>query len=79
VLAGVVPEKHKPQMCAQLLCSGRKWVGFVAYEPRIKDERKRLFMRKYEPTEKELADVERHAIKFLDELDEAFSLFVTAA
>lgn len=79
VLAGVIPEQHKPQMCAQLLCTGRKWCGFIAYDPRIKDEKRRLFMRKYEPTEEELLTVEAAAIKFLDELDVMFDQFVSAA
>jgi putative phage-type endonuclease len=79
VIAGVVPERHKPQMCVQLLCSGRRWVGFVAYEPRIRDESKRLFLRKYEPTREELMRVEGAAIRFLDELDNAFDQFVEAA
>lgn len=79
VTAGVVPELYKPQMCVELLCSGRKWCGFIAYDPRIKSERGRLFMRKYEPTVEELARVEAEAIKFLDELDAMFDQFVSAA
>lgn len=79
VMAGVVPEQHKPQMCAQLLCTGKSWCGFIAYDPRIKDERKRLFMRKYEPTAEEMKRVEEHAIRFLDELDALFDQFVCAA
>lgn len=79
VMGGCVPEEHCPQMTAQLLCSGKKWCGFVAYDPRIKDERRRLFMRKYEPSAEYLATVETAAIKFLDELDAAFDQFVSAA
>lgn len=77
VMAGIVPYDHRPQMCAQLLCTGRKWCGFVAYDPRIRDERRRLFLRKYEPTADELAKVESAAIKFLNELDELFDQFVS--
>jgi putative phage-type endonuclease len=79
VMGGEVPEQHKPQMTAQLLCSGKAWCGFIAYDPRIRDERKRLFMRKYAPSAEELAAVEAAAIKFLDELDAMFDQFVTAA
>jgi len=78
VMAGEVPEQHKPQMCAQLLCSGKTWCGFIAYDPRIKDERKRLFLRKYEPTAEELAKVEAAAVEFLAELDAMWDRFVTA-
>ena len=77
VIAGVIPEEHKPQMCAQLLCTGKRWVGFMAYDPRIRDENKRLFMRKYEPTQDELERVEIAAVKFLTDLDEMFDRFVT--
>ncbi len=77
-IAGVVPEEHKPQLLAQLLCSGKKWVGFVAYAPDIKDERRRLFLRRYEPTAEELGKVEAAAIAFLAELDAMFERFVTA-
>lgn len=79
VMAGVVPDEYKPQMAAQLLCSGKAWCGFLAYDPRIRDEGKRLFMRKYEPTPEYMAEVEAAAVKFLDELDAMFDQFVTAA
>jgi predicted phage-related endonuclease len=79
VIAGVVPEEHKPQMTAQLLCAGKSWCGFIAYDPRIKDERKRLFMRRYEPTEQERLAVEAAAVQFLRELDDMFDQFVSAA
>ena len=29
-------------MLAQLACTGRKWVEFVAFDPRIRDENKRM-------------------------------------
>lgn len=78
VMAGVVPPEYRPQMTAQLLCSGKRWCGFIAYDPRIRDERKRLFMRRFEPTQEERDVVEAAAIKFLDELDVAFDTFVSA-
>jgi len=76
VINGVVPEEHRAQMSAQLLCTGRQWCGFVAYDPRIRDERRRLFLRKFEPTVFDLAMVEDAAIKFLEELDAMFERFV---
>lgn len=74
-LAGVVPEEHKWQMLAQIACTGRKWVGFVAYDPRIKDESKRLFLRKYEPQQHEIGAVEEAASGFLRELDALWDAF----
>jgi hypothetical protein len=79
VLDDVVPVEHQPQMAAQLLCSGRMWCGFVAYDPRIKDEKRRLFVKKYAPTPEYLALVEAEAQRFLRDLDALFERFVDAA
>jgi len=78
-MAGVVPEEHKPQMCAQIACSGRAWCEFVAYDPRIKNPAKRLFIRRYEPSAEEVEKVEAAAEAFLAELDRAFESFTQAA
>lgn len=71
LIAGVVPEEHKPQMVAQLLCTDRQWCDFVAFDPRM-PERKRLFIRRFEPTHEERVNVEGHAVQFLKEVDELF-------
>ena len=76
-LAGVVPERHKPQMTAQLLCADKAWCGFLAFDPRIRDPKKQLFMRKYIPTADERAAVLAAAVGFLDELDQMFDRFVS--
>jgi len=78
-LAGGIPEEHVPQMLAQLACTGRKWCGFVAYDPRIKNERHRLFLAKFTPTAEQLAEVETAATTFLRELDDMFERFTTQA
>lgn len=74
VTEGVVPEEHKPQMAAQLLCARRRWVDFVAYDPRVPPQY-RLFIRRFEPTPQYLAQVEQAAIDFLRELDLMFDIF----
>ena len=78
-LAGVVPEEHKPQMLAQLACTGRKWCGFIAYDPRVKDERRRLFLAKYEPAPEEIAAVEDAARQFLDEVHAMWERYIGVA
>lgn len=78
-MAGVVPEEHKPQMCMQLACTGRTWCEFVAFDPRIRDPRKRLFVRRYQPAAEEIAKVEAAAETFLAELDAMFDAFTAAA
>lgn len=77
MLAGVVPEEHKPQMLAQLACTGRKWVEFVAFDPRM-PEGKRLFIRRYEPTADEIKAIEVAAEKFLEEVDAMFDQVCSA-
>jgi putative phage-type endonuclease len=71
LLAGVVPEEHKPQMILQAACTARPFVDFVAYDPRM-PEAQRLFVRRYTPTAEEIAEVEAEAVKFLQEVEEMF-------
>ncbi len=66
-LAGEVPEQHKPQMLAQLACTGRKWVDFVSFDPRI-NGRASLFIRRFEPTPEQILAVEDGAREFLAEV-----------
>jgi hypothetical protein len=70
--AGVVPEQHKDQMIAQCACTGRSWVDFVSYDPRIKDPKRQLFIRRFTPTAEEIAAVEDAARQFLAEVDALF-------
>ena len=72
LLAGVVPEEYRPQMTLQSACMGKP-VWFVSYDPRL-PEKQSLFIRKFEPTEKEIQEVEEAAVQFLSEVDEMFSL-----
>lgn len=78
VLAGVIPPEHVPQMAIQLSCTGRRYCNFVAFDPRQKDPRRRLFIRRYEPTREELATYEKAAVAFLDELETMFRAFTEA-
>lgn len=80
-MAGVVPDEHKPQMLAQLLCCpGRSWVEFIAYDPRIKVRKHQLFIRRYTPDAEELAHVLAAAKQFLLETERAWDqLFDEAA
>src|SRR6185436_9633504 len=79
VIAGVVPEEHKPQMIANCVCAGRAWCEFVAYDPRIKDAKRQIFIRRFTPSAEEIAAVEAAAEQFLRELDAMFQMFVEAA
>lgn len=70
-LAGVVPDEHKRQMLAQMLCTGAEFVDFVAYDPRL-PEKHRLFVRRYTPTQDELDEVASGAVCFLAEAENMF-------
>lgn len=72
MMAGVVPEEHKPQMLAQLACTRRTWCEFVAFDPRIRDPKRRLFIRRFAPPPEEIAGIERAAEAFLAEVDAAW-------
>jgi putative phage-type endonuclease len=73
VMGGGVPDEHKPQMLAQLACTGRAWVEFVAFDPRM-PEKRRMFIRRFQPDKAEVKAVEDAAIKFLDEVDAMFDV-----
>lgn len=66
VMAGEVPDEHKPQMLAQLACTGRQWVDFVSFDPRVK--KPQLFIRRFHPERAEIERVEVGAREFLEEL-----------
>jgi putative phage-type endonuclease len=65
LLDGVVPEKYKPQMAWQMICTGRTWGDFVSYDPRLPQELN-LLIKRYEPTTNELNIIESKGNEFLD-------------
>jgi putative phage-type endonuclease len=71
ILDGGIPEEHKAQMTLQAAVTGRGWVDFVSYDPRM-PEPQRLFVRRFYPTPKEIANIESEAEKFLAEVDALF-------
>lgn len=77
-LRGCVPDEHVPQMLVQLACSGRRWCDFVAFDPRIRDPKRQLFIRRFEPKRSDIERIEAEARDFLSELDAMFEQFTTA-
>lgn len=77
VASGAVPEEYKPQMLVQLLCTGRKWVDFVDYDPRLSDdwEKARFFCVRFEPTAEELQDALAKCQEFLTVVDGTINEF----
>ena len=71
ILDAGIPEEHKAQMTLQAAVTGRSWVDFVSYDPRM-PEPQQLLVRRFYPTEKEIEKVEEEARKFLAEVDALF-------
>jgi putative phage-type endonuclease len=76
VIANEVPEKYKPQMAMQLLATGRKWVDFVAFDPRVKFGTK-IFIKRYYPSIAELNDYKEKFMDFRKTVDETYELFLS--
>lgn len=68
LMAGVIPEQHRPQILAQLACTGRTEALFISFDPRIPGN-KRLFIKEWTPEPEEIAAVEAAARDFLKELE----------
>lgn len=79
MLAGVVPEQHKPQMLLQIACTGRNWVDFVSFDPRVREASRQLFIRRFEPTREQVEEVEAAARVFLDEVQAMFEQLTETA
>ena len=67
ILSGEIPEKHTYQMAWEAECSGRKWVDFISYDPRLPGNLS-FFCIRYTPPEDFRAYLRAEAVKFLDEL-----------
>lgn len=74
IRAGVVPPEYVPQMLLQCICTGRKWVDFVDYDPRLIGtpyEHLAFWTVRYTPTEEEKAAAIEAAKTFLADVDQA--------
>jgi len=71
ILDGGIPEEHKAQMTLQAAVTGRGWVDFVSYDPRMPEPQK-LLVKRFYPTAGEIAEIETEAEKFLAEVDALF-------
>lgn len=62
------PPKYLPQMAWQCICTGRAWVDFVSYDPRM-PERLQLFVVRYTPDPAYLRELEAEVSAFIAEVD----------
>jgi hypothetical protein len=51
-----------------MACTGRRWVDFVSFDPRL-PERLQLFVVRFEPSEKDIKSLETDVVNFLNEVD----------
>lgn len=73
---GTPPPEYVPQMLAQLAVTGRKWVDFVSFDPRIEREDAQFFCVRFEPPAADVERIEAQAEQFLREVDLMAERFV---
>ena len=77
-MGNIVPEMHEPQMLAQLAVTGRKWVDFFAFDPRVKFYDHQYFLRRFEPPKKDIEIIEQAAKSLLSEVEQLFEQVTTS-
>jgi len=63
------PRQYENQMLWQMACTGREWVDFVSYDPRLPDDLQ-LFVHRFDRDEKRIAEIEAAVKQFLTEANE---------
>ena len=72
LLAGVVPTEYQPQMLAEMACTGRRWVDFISFDPRL-GKKHQLFVRRFHWDDERILAMEKEVEQFLSEVDELLS------
>ncbi len=67
-LTGGIPTEHFPQMRAELACTGRAWVDFVSFDPRL-PRHLQLFVKRFHRDAPKIAELEKQVKIFLAEVD----------
>jgi putative phage-type endonuclease len=67
LVGATVPGKYVTQMQWQLACTGRQWVDFVSYDPRM-PESMRFFCQRVHRDDALIADLEKEVVIFLNEV-----------
>lgn len=69
LLTGEIEPDYQKQMCWQMACTGRQWVDFVSYEPRL-PENLRMFTKHVHRDEAAIKGMEAEVEKFLAEVED---------
>lgn len=68
LMEGSAPTQYIPQMQWQMACTGRQWVDFVSYDPRL-PEQYQLFIVRVQRDNEIIANIEKEVVAFLQEVD----------
>lgn len=68
LLENVAPEEYQPQMMAEMACTGRQWVDFISFDPRL-PKSMQMFAVRFHRDEKRIAEMEKEVEKFLGDVD----------
>jgi putative phage-type endonuclease len=60
--------KYETQMQSQMACTGRQYVDFVSFDPRLPEHLK-VFTRRVPRSPEAISEIEREVVKFLEELN----------
>ncbi len=63
------PRQYENQMLWQMACTGREWVDFVSYDPRLPEDLQ-LFVHRFDRDDKRIEEIEAAVTQFLSEVDE---------
>jgi putative phage-type endonuclease len=69
MLNGVIPTEYEPQMLAEMACTGRQWVDFLSFDPRL-PKRLQRFQKRFMRDDPRIAEMEQAVEKFLSEVDD---------
>jgi putative phage-type endonuclease len=75
LLADKAPSGYIPQMQWQMACTGRQWVDFVSFDPRMPEDMQ-LFIKRVPRDNALIAEYEAEVIKFLAEVQDTVDKLV---
>jgi putative phage-type endonuclease len=75
LLGNKVPEKHMPQIQWQMACTGRAWVDFMSFDPRLPSNMQ-MFVQRVPRQDNEIKLLETEIKMFLNELERRVAALV---
>lgn len=72
LLSGKAPSRYIPQMQCQMACTGRKWVDFCSFDPRVPEDLQ-LFIVRVNRDDEFIEQMEQEVKIFLQEVDDLYN------